>query len=61
VAHRVDRGIAVLFHDLGTRRGWVVSSMPRPHFTLGKDPVPINIKFYLKEMHFMDEWWLKFV
>jgi len=37
----VGRGIALLFHDRGTRRGWVVSSTPRPHFTLGKDPVPI--------------------
>ena len=35
------RGIALLFHELGTRRGWVVSSTPRPHFTTGKDPVPI--------------------
>jgi hypothetical protein len=41
VAQRVGRGIAVLFHDSGTRRGWVVSSTPRPHFTPGKDPVPI--------------------
>jgi len=41
VAQRVGRGIALLFHDRGTRRGWVVSSMPRPHFTPGKDPVPI--------------------
>ena len=41
VAQRVGRGIAVLFHDRGTRRGWVVSSTPRPHFTPGKDPVPI--------------------
>ena len=40
-AQRVGRGIALLFHDRGTRRGWVVSSTPRPHFTLGKDPVPI--------------------
>ena len=31
----------VIFHDRGTRRGWVVSSTPRPHFTLGKYPVPI--------------------
>ena len=38
---RVSRGIALLFHDRGTRRGWVVSSKPRPHFTPGKDPVPI--------------------
>jgi hypothetical protein len=35
------RGAALLFHDRGTRRGWVVSSTPRPHFTPGKDPVPI--------------------
>ena len=37
----VGRGIALLFHDRGTRRGWVVSSTPRPHFSPGKDPVPI--------------------
>ena len=41
VVQRVGRGIALLFHDRGTRRGWVVSSTPRPHFTPGKDPVPI--------------------
>jgi len=41
VAQRVGRGIALLFHDRGTRRGWVVSSTPRLHFTPGKDPVPI--------------------
>ena len=41
VAQRVGRGIALLFHDRGTKRGWVVSSTPRPHFTPGKDPVPI--------------------
>ena len=41
VAQRVDGGIALLFHDRGTRRGWVVSSTPLPHFTPGKDPVPI--------------------
>ena len=41
VAQRLGRGIALLFHDHGTWRGWVVSSRPRPHFTLGKDPVPI--------------------
>ena len=41
VAQRVVRGIALLFHDRGTRRGWVVSSTPRPHFAPGKDPVPI--------------------
>jgi len=41
VAQRVGRVIALLFHERGTRRGWVVSSTPRPHFTPGKDPVPI--------------------
>jgi len=41
VAQRVGRGIALLFHDRGTRRGWVVSSTLRPYFTPGKDPVPI--------------------
>jgi len=41
VAQRVDRGIALLFHDRGTRRRWGVSSTPRPLFTPGKDPVPI--------------------
>ena len=33
VAQRVGRGIALLFNDRGTRRWWVVSSTPRPHFT----------------------------
>ena len=41
VAQRLVRGIALLLHDRGTERGWVVSSTPRPHFTSGKDPVPI--------------------
>ena len=41
VAQTVGRGIAVLFHDRGTRRGCVVSSTLRLHFTPGKDPVPI--------------------
>ena len=40
MAQRVGRGIALFFHDRGTRRGWVVSSTPRQHFT-GIDPVPI--------------------
>ena len=37
----VGRGIALLFHDRSNRRGWVVSSTPRPHFTPRKHPVPI--------------------
>ena len=41
MAHRVGTGIALLFHDRGTRRGWVVSSTLRPQLTPGKDPVPI--------------------
>ena len=41
VVQRVGIGIALLFHDRGTRRGWVVSSTPRPHFSTGKDTVPI--------------------
>ena len=41
MAQRVGRGIALLFHDRGTRRGWVVSNTPWLHLTPGKDPVPI--------------------
>ena len=40
-AHRGSRGIALLFHDHGTRRGWGVSVTPRPLLTPGKDLVPI--------------------
>jgi len=36
-----SRGIALLFHDHGSRRGWGVSVTPRPFFTPGRDPVPI--------------------
>ena len=41
VAQRVGRATTLLFHDRGTRRGWVVRSTPRPNFTPEKDPVPI--------------------
>jgi len=41
VGQKVDRGIALLFHDRGTRTWWVVRPTPRPHFTPGKDAVPI--------------------
>jgi len=51
VAQRVGRGMTLLFHDRGTRRGWVVSSTPRPHFTPGKDHVPI-----LQEPVWAPEW-----
>jgi len=40
VAYRVCRDIALLFHDRITRRGWVVSSTPRLHFTSGKTRYP---------------------
>jgi hypothetical protein len=40
-SHRESRGIALFFHDHGTRRGWGVSVTPRPLFTPWKDPVPI--------------------
>ena len=38
-AHRGSRGIALPFHDHGTRRGWRVSVTPPPLFTPGKDPL----------------------
>jgi len=41
VTQRVGRGIALLFHDRGARRGWVLSSTLRPTLPPGKDPVPI--------------------
>jgi hypothetical protein len=42
VAQRVGRGIALLLHDRGTRRGRAVRSTPQPNSTPpGKDPVPI--------------------
>ena len=40
-AHSGSRGIALLFLDHGTRRGWGVTVTPRTLFTPGKDPVPI--------------------
>ena len=40
-AYRGSRGIALPFHDHGTRRGWGVSVTPRLLFTPGKHPVPI--------------------
>jgi len=41
MAHRGSRGIALPFHDHGTRRGCGVSVTLRPLFTPEKDPVPI--------------------
>ena len=35
-ARRGSRGIALHFHDHGTRRGWGVSVTPKPIFTPGK-------------------------
>jgi hypothetical protein len=41
MAHRGSSGIALPFHDHGTRRGWGVTVTPRPLSTPGKKPVPI--------------------
>ena len=41
MAQRVGRGLALLFHDRGTRRGYVVSSTPGRTLPPGKDQVPI--------------------
>ena len=38
VVQRVGRGLALLLHDRGTRREWVVSITSRPHFTPGQRP-----------------------
>ena len=40
-AHGGSRGITLLFHDHGTRRGWGVSVTLRSIFTPGKVQVPI--------------------
>ena len=40
VTQRVGTGIALRFHDRGTRRGWVVSSTLRPHLPPGKTRYP---------------------
>ena len=40
-AHWGSRGIALHFHDHGTRRGWGVSFTPRPLFTLRKTRYPL--------------------
>jgi hypothetical protein len=41
VTQRLGSGIALLFHDGGTRRRRVVSSMPRPPLPLGKTRYPL--------------------
>ena len=41
VAQRLGKRIALLFHDRGTSRGWVVSSTSRLYLTPWKDPIPI--------------------
>ena len=40
MAQRVGRSIALLFHDCGTRRGWVVSSTPCRTLPPGKTRFP---------------------
>jgi hypothetical protein len=42
LAHWRRGGIAPLFLNLGSRRGWVDSITPRPHFPTGISPVPIG-------------------
>ena len=42
-AHWGSRGIAVPFHDHGTRGGWGVSVTPRPLFTPGKNPLYMRL------------------
>ena len=39
--HRGSRGLALFFHDHGTRRGWGVSVTPRQHFTPEKTRYPL--------------------
>ena len=41
-AHRGSRGITLPFHDHDTRSWWGASVTPRPLFTPGKDPVPVQ-------------------
>ena len=41
MAQRVDRGIDLLFHDRGTRRGEWSEASPGRTLPSGKDPVPI--------------------
>jgi hypothetical protein len=36
LAQRVGRGIALLFHNRGTRRGWVVSNTPAALYSRGR-------------------------
>jgi hypothetical protein len=43
-AYRWSRGIALLFLDHGTRKGWGVSVTPRPLFIPRKDTLPIGQK-----------------
>ena len=40
VAQRVGRGIALLFHDCGTRRGWRSAARPGRTLSLGKTGYP---------------------
>ena len=40
-AHRGSRGIALIFHDHGTRKEWGVSVMPQPLFTPRKTRYPL--------------------
>jgi hypothetical protein len=59
-AQRLGRGIALLFRDLGARRGWVVSLTPRPlyprerpgtHCT-GGSRTRIQVQIYMYSKYF---------
>jgi hypothetical protein len=41
LAYRVDKGIALPFRDLGARRGWEVSTTPRPLYPPGNIRYPL--------------------
>jgi hypothetical protein len=44
-AHKGSRGIALLFHDHGTRRGWRVSVTPRPLSSILVPHFSYNMRF----------------
>ena len=41
MTQRVGKGIALLFHDRGTRRSELSAAKPRQHFIPGMDPLSI--------------------
>ena len=49
VAQRVGRGVALIFHDRGTRRGRVVSSTPQMH-------IGLHVSYPLSLSEFNETW-----